>query len=379
MKMRTKTESRKIVTEKDGYGSTKKFNNNNPSSKSNKNTNNDFDTAVREEMNRLEQKLQTMTAAAEKPNHAYNNAYNNGQHKVPKSELQIGFGTDPITEKALKKAKQVEYKRQLDDAGSSKKSSAASKRNSGETSSKKHTVGASPRNVANKSLHTEPPSVLSRGRRPSVEGNFLGTGNINNYNSGNSYNDLQGSNGYNKSYTDHFSPLNKSPLRERFDEFHSPTEKKGLYGDGGGGGMQMKSPSQARLRLVSDMYGASSVIGDSGTSPGKWRPSGGNDDYEKKRNAAMENKRGLDEQIAQDKKRKDDEKARERQSDDKAMEKMLRQHEDDREREKNARDALKKAIRNDEKRHNANNGKNIQLFIVLFNTISDIHFIFLFT
>ena len=335
--MRAKTESRKIVSEKDGYGSTmngtKKFNHNNnnnknaPSSKSTKNDINDFDTAVREEMNRLEQKLQTMTAAAEKPNQGYNNGYNSGQQKASKSDLQIGFGTDPVIEKALKKAKQVEYKRQLDDIGSNKKGSTMSK------TAKRNIRAESPRNAYN-----EPATDQSRARRPSMDGNYVGNGNGNN-------------NGYGNNYSDGYQS-NKSPLRERFDEYHSPSERSG-----GGGMTQMKSPSQARLRLVSDMYGASTVIGDSALSPGQWRPSGGNDDYDKKRAAAMENKRGLDQQIAQDKKRKDDEKARERQSEDKAMEKMLRQHEDDREREKNARDALKKAIKNDEKRQNANNGK----------------------
>ena len=178
--------------------------------------------------------------------------------------------------------------------------------------------------------------------------NYVGNGNGNKNGYGNNFSD---------DYQSDHQPSSKSPLRERFDEYHSPSERSA-----GGGMIQMKSPSQARLRLVSDMYGASTVIGDSSLSPGQWRPSGGNDDYDKKRAAAMENKRGLDQQIAQDRKRKDDEKARERQSEDKAMEKMLRQHEDDREREKNARDALKKAIKNDEKRQNANNGKIFRNF-----------------
>ena len=125
----------------------------------------------------------------------------------------------------------------------------------------------------------------------------------------------------------------------------------------------MKSPTIARVRLVNDMYGASSVIGEIGSNNiipvAQWKPSvGQGDDIDRKRQAALDHKRGLDEQIMNDKKRKDDEKQRERQLEDNAMEKMLRQHDDDRERERQSQEALKIAMLAEERRQAENNGKN---------------------
>ena len=132
MKIYVKSDAKKVINEKDKVvavynGDKRGHNYQAPAMKPNRNNGEDFDIAVREEMNRLEQKLQSMIGGAgdkskQAADHsAYNNAYNNGQHPVPKSDLQIGFGNDPITERAIKKAKQIEYKRQLDEVGNNKK------------------------------------------------------------------------------------------------------------------------------------------------------------------------------------------------------------------------------------------------------------------
>jgi hypothetical protein len=114
----------------------------------------------------------------------------------------------------------------------------------------------------------------------------------------------------------------------------------------------LKSPTQARLRLVSDMYGASSVINDSKIPLLHWKPSslGQGDDKDRKRLAALEHKNALDEQVAQDRKRKDLEKEKDRLSDDKAMQRMVKQHEDERERARVTRDALRIAMQKDASR-----------------------------
>ena len=114
----------------------------------------------------------------------------------------------------------------------------------------------------------------------------------------------------------------------------------------------LKSPTQARLRLVSDMYGASSVIVDSEIPLLNWKPSslGQGDDRDRKRLAALEHKNALDEQVAQDRKRKDLEREKDRQSDDKAMQEMVKQHEDERERARVTRDVLRIAMQKDASR-----------------------------
>ena len=295
----------------------------------------DFDSAVRDEMNRLEKKLKSMISDAgpssqqnyEKKGDrgstsANSNAYNNGQHVSLPSELQIGFGTDPANDRALKKAKQVEYKRQLDSFGNNRKDSNGRMRNRSQSPE---------RNRGGHSNFDGPPSNERRQNFDDYGGNS------------DSPHD-----GYQK-------PVNSIPKHAYTNGPASSSQRdfpqmRSSYPDNyNKPAVSKTSPTQARLRLVKDMYGASSVIADSHASPTDWRPSmmGQGEELDRKRLAALEHKSALDDQIAHDRRRKELEKERDRQSDDKAMQKMIKQHEEDRERERNAREALRLAMKKD--------------------------------
>ena len=526
MKIYVKSDAKKVINEKDKVvavynGDKRGHNYQAPAMKPNRNNGEDFDIAVREEMNRLEQKLQSMIGGAgdkskQAADHsAYNNAYNNGQHPVPKSDLQIGFGNDPITERAIKKAKQIEYKRQLDEVGNNKKGNDNRTRNrsvtppgnkgnrgkrdpqpmdindrmdgnqaeQGRRRRNRSKSPGEPIGGAARLQNQNQPSQYNdqnRGlgpRRNSFNGNFednggggydgqkpqydqynpnvrkssiggSGDGNKNGNGNGNGYNGYGDGNGYgnngNNGYNDGYQNNNgnKGPyqgngngnngngnngydeprddyLYERQQPQYQQNGQNGQQNGNQNGGQnrqpgngnngnngnnngyndgsasprrasndynssdrdedkrrhnnnnnsnnpydnQMKSPTIARVRLVNDMYGASSVIGEIGSNNiipvAQWKPSvGQGDDIDRKRQAALDHKRGLDEQIMNDKKRKDDEKQRERQLEDNAMEKMLRQHDDDRERERQSQEALKIAMLAEERRQAENNGKN---------------------
>lgn len=291
----------------------------------------DFDSAVRDEMNRLEKKLKSMISDAG-PNSQHNyekkgdrgstsansNAYNNGQHISRPSELQIGFGTDPASDRALKKAKQIEYKRQLDSIGNNKKDTNGRMRNRSQSPDR------------NRGGHTSFEGPPSNERRQ----------NYDNY-GGNSDSPQKPPSIPKHAYTN--GPASSSQrdfpqMRSSYpDNYNKPAVSK-------------SSPTQARLRLVKDMYGASSVVADLQSSPPTdWKPSmmGQGEELDRKRLAALEHKSALDDQIAHDRRRKELEKERDRQSDDKAMQKMMKQHEEDRERERSAREALRLAMKKD--------------------------------
>jgi len=99
----------------------------------------------------------------------------------------------------------------------------------------------------------------------------------------------------------------------------------------------MRSPTQARLRLVDDMYGASSVVSSNNQASPNWKPSlggGGYQDGDKKKRAALENKMYLEQQILDTKRRKETELRAEKEKD----ERILERHRMERENEKQRND-----------------------------------------
>ena len=374
----------------------------------------DFDSAVRDEMNRHELKsmISNNSPNSQKSYHdhmsergstsANSNAYHNGQHISQPSELQSCFGADPATERALKRAKQVEYKRQLDSFGNNTKDANGRMQNRSQSPEKR--LG-SDRSDYNNNSYTGSERERERGNQPipsergqsqedAVQGGHRPSFSRQEYNRHPAAYDLnpqysnpnqsQHNAGSQQQYSNpsQYNPPQYNPNPQQYDQ--NPPQYNSCSSDYGSSDryeyqpppqpqaqqsyndncenptVSKSSPTQARLRLVNDMYGVSSVIVDSQISPSGWKPSvmGQGDELDRKRLAALEHKKALDDQIAQDRRRKELEKEKDRQSDDKAMQRMIRQHEDDRERERVARDALRIAMKKDAAR-NTSQGKNI--------------------
>ena len=302
-------------------------------------------------MNRLEKKLKSMISDAGPSTHqnyekkigdrgstsANSNAYNNGQHPILPADLQIGFGTDPINDRALKKAKQIEYKKQLDSFGNNMKDTNGRMRNRSQSPE---------RNRGIITTFDGPPSSERK----------------QNFDSFGVHNDSP-KEGYKPLSIPKYAYTNGPASSSQRDY----PNLRSSYPDNYNNKSAKSSPTQARLRLVKDMYGASSVIADSHLSPTDWKPSmmGQGEELDRKRLAALEHKSALDDQIAHDRRRKELEKERDRQVDDRAMQKMVKQHEEDRERERLAREALRLAMKKDAARTSGQGNYHSKLKIKL--------------
>ena len=273
----------------------------------------DFDSTVRDEMNRLEQKIKsiaidrgpTSLTLQKSEDHTIrqigmdngSKSYYDHHHHLNPSTVEVGSGAEYL-------AKQVEYKRQMGTTGKRTDDASGRMRNTAQSSDWwKNDEGAS-RQLRKASLgHGS--SILKP--QPSNS------------------NDQQ-------SNQRMYRSRSQNPMQQLFGKhIHSPI---------------MKTPTPARARVNNDMYGASSVIGDSQISNQKWKPSlpGQGDERDRKRLAALEHKNALDQQVAQDRRRKQLEKDKDRQSDDRAMQKIVRQHDDERERARLTRDAIQIAL-----------------------------------
>lgn len=295
----------------------------------------DFDSTVRDEMNRLEQKIKsiaidrgpTSSSLQKSEDHTIrqivmdksSKSYCDHHHHLSPSTVEVGSGTEYL-------AKQVEYKRQMGTIGKRTDDASGRMRNTAQSSDWwKYDEGAS-RRLSNVSFG--PGHQENEGSYKTHEGCKFCS---HSKSSSNLKQQPLNSNDQLSNQRMHRSQ-SQNPMQHIFGKhIHSPI---------------MKSPTQARLRVNSDMYGASSVIVDSQISNKNWKPSlpGQGDERDRKRLAALEHKNALDEQVAQDRRRKQLEKDKDRQSDDRAMQKIVRQHDDERERARLTRDAIQIAL-----------------------------------
>ena len=295
----------------------------------------DFDSTVRDEMNRLEQKIKsiaidrgpTSSSLLKSEDHTIrqigidnsSQSYCDHHHHLHPSTVELGSGAEYS-------AKQVEYKRQMGTIGKRTDDASGRMRNTAQSSDWwKNDEGAS-RQLRKASFghgHQE-----NEGSYRTHDGFKLCS-----HSKSSAILKPQPSNSNDQQSNQRMHrSRSQNPIQQLFGKhIHSPI---------------MKTPTPARVRVNNDMYGASSVIVDSQISNQKWKPSlpGQGDERDRKRLAALEHKNALDEQVAQDRRRKQLEKDKDRQSDDRAMQKIVRQHDDERERARLTRDAIQIAL-----------------------------------